>query len=109
MELNPSKCQVVVTTSRRAINTLYYVYGQVVEAVTSARYMEVDVSSGLSWNTHTDRIIGNANRTLGVLKRNIKTKLPKVREIVCNTLVRPNRSMPPNIWDPKHIWDLPPR
>ena len=34
MEFNPSKCQVVrVTTSRRPINALYYLHGQVLEAV----------------------------------------------------------------------------
>ena len=37
MEFNPSKCQVVrVTASRRPINTLYYLHGKVLEAVTSA-------------------------------------------------------------------------
>ena len=37
MKFNPSKCQVVrVTASRRPINTLYYLHGQVLEAVTSA-------------------------------------------------------------------------
>ena len=40
MEFKPSKCQVVrVTTSRRPINTLYYLHGQVLEALTSARYL----------------------------------------------------------------------
>ena len=46
-EFNPSKCQVVrVKTSRRPMNTLYYLHGQVQETV------EVDISAGLSWNTH---------------------------------------------------------
>ena len=53
MEFNPSKCQVVrVTASRRPINTLYYLNGQVLEAVTSARYLGVDISSGLSELPH---------------------------------------------------------
>ena len=40
MEFYPSKCQVVrVMTSRRPINTLYYLHGQVLEAVISARYL----------------------------------------------------------------------
>ena len=101
MEFNPSECQVVrVTASRRPINTLYYLHGQVLEAVTSARYLGVDISSGLSWNSHIDRITGNANSTLGFLKRNIKTKLPKVRETAYNTLVRPKLEYASPIWDP---------
>lgn len=80
-EFNPSKCQVVqVTTARRAINTAYTLHGQALEVVTSARYLEVDISSGLSWNSH---IYGTAR------KRNIKTKIPEVRETAYITLVRP--------------------
>ena len=57
MEFNASKCQIVrVTSSRRPINTLYFLHGQVLEVVTSARYLGVDISSGLSWNSHIDRI-----------------------------------------------------
>ena len=98
---NPSKCQVVrVTASRRPINTLYYVHGQVLEAVTSARYLGVDISSDLSWNSHIHRITGNANSILGFLKRNIKIKLPKVRETAYNTLVRPKLEYASPIWDP---------
>ena len=65
MEFNPSKCQVVwVTTARKAINTVYTLHGQILEVVTNAKY--------LSWNSHIDRITGNANRTLGYIRRNIK-------------------------------------
>ena len=111
MEFNPSKYQVVrVTASRGPINTLCYLHGQVLEAVTSARYFGVDISSGLSWNSHIDRVTGNANSTLGSsrlgpnirseLQRNIKTKLPKVRETAYNTLVRPKLEYASPIWDP---------
>ena len=101
MEFNPSKCQVVrVTTSGGPINTLYYLHGQVLEAVTSARFMGVDISSGMSWNSHIDRITGKANSTLGFLKRNIKTKQPMVREVAYNTLVQPQLEYSSPIWDP---------
>ena len=49
----------------------------------------VDIFCVLSWNSHIDRITGNANRTLGFIGRNIRTKLPKVRETAYNTQVRP--------------------
>ena len=73
MEFNPSKCQVVrVTTARKAINRVYTLHGQIQEVVTSAKNLGVDISSGLSWNSHIDRITGNANRTLGYIRRNIE-------------------------------------
>ena len=101
MEFNPSKCQVVrVTTARKAINTVYSLHGQILEVVTSAKYLGVDISSGLSWNSHIDRITGNANRTLGYIRRNIKSKNQKVRETAYNTLVRPQLEYAAPIWDP---------
>ena len=75
MEFNPSKCKVVrVTTSKRLIDVTYTLHGQVLEVVTSARYLGVDISSGLSWNPHIDRITKIATRTLNFIQRNIKTK-----------------------------------
>ena len=101
MEFNPSKCQVVqVTGSRRPMNTIYMLHGQVLKAVTSAKYLGVDISSTLSWNSHTDRVVGNANRPLGLIRRNIKTKMSKVRETAYNTLVRPQLEYASAVWDP---------
>ena len=85
MEFKPSMCQVVrMTTSRKLINVTYTLHGQVLEVVTSAKYLVVGISSGLSLNPHIDRITKNATRTL-----NIKTRNQKVRESAYNTLVRP--------------------
>ena len=95
-----------MTTSKKIINSVYTLHGQILKVVksaryvTSARYLGVDVSSGLSWNSHIDRITGNANRTLGCIRRNIKTKNPKVRETAYNTLVRPQLEYSSPIWDP---------
>ena len=101
MEFNPSKCQVVrVTSSRTLFNIAYTLHGQVLEVVTSAKYLGVDISNGLSWNPHIDRITGNANRTLNFIQRNIKTKNQKVRETAYNTMVRPQLEYAAPVWDP---------
>ena len=44
------------------------------------------------------RITGNANRTLGFLQRNIKTKLPWVKETAYNTLVCPRLEYAAPVW-----------
>ena len=62
----------------------------------------VDISSGLSWNTHIDRITGTATRTLNFIQRNIRTKNKKVRETAYNTLVRPQLEYASPVWDPHH-------
>ena len=64
MKFNPSKCQVVrVTTSRKQVHFPYTLHGHVLEVVTSARYLGVDISSGLSWNSHIDNITARANNS----------------------------------------------
>ena len=46
----------------------------ILEVGTSTRYLGVGISSGISWNSNIDRITGNANRTLGYIRRNIKSQ-----------------------------------
>ena len=60
------------------------------------------ISSNLSWGSQIDRITGNANKTIGFVKRNIKTKMPGVREVAYNILVWPQLEYAAAIWDPHH-------
>ena len=89
-----------MTGSKKPVKSDYILHGQVLESVTSARYLGVDISGSLSWNPHVDRITGNANRTLGFVRRNIKTKMSKVRETAYNSLVRPQLEYASSVWDP---------
>ena len=100
MEFNPSKCQVVqVTTSRKTSIFSYILYSHVLEVV-SSRYLGVDISNGLLWNSYIDRMPSKAISTLGFIKRNIKTKNVRVKETAYNTLVRPQLEYAGPIWDP---------
>ena len=64
MEFNPSKCQVIhITRSRRPAQNKYYLHGVLLEAVPAAKYLGVDISENLSWNTHISRISKKANQT----------------------------------------------
>ena len=72
------------------------------ESVSCAKYLGVDISSSLSWNSHINRIVSSANRTLNFVRRNIKTKIPKVRETAYNSLVRPQLEYASAVWDPNH-------
>ena len=103
MEFNPSKCQVVqVTGYKKPINAAYKLHGVIMETVTCARYLGVDITSNLSWGSHIDRITGTANRTLGFVRRNIRTKMSGVREAAYTNLVRPQLEYAAAIWDPNH-------
>ena len=101
MEFNPSKCQVVqVTGSRKPINCTYRLLAMFLRQLPVPNtwgMMSLVVSPT---NSHIDRITSNANKTLGFLKCNIKTKMPRIRETAYNTLVRPQLEYASPVWDP---------
>ena len=100
MEFNPTKCHVVhVAGSKRPVKRDCILHGQVLESVTCAKYLRVDISGSLTWNSHIDRITGSANRTLGFVRCNIKTRMSKVHETAYNTLVRPQLEYASAVWD----------
>ena len=53
MEFHPGKCQVIrVTKSTKPLDTNYYLHGQKLDVVSSAKYLGVNLSQDLKWNTH---------------------------------------------------------
>jgi len=101
MEFNPSKCQVIhVTKNKNVIKHQYLLHGQILESASNAKYLGLDLSSDLSFNTHINRITSQANRSLGFIKRNITTKNKKVRELAYKSLVRPQVEYASTIWSP---------
>ena len=99
VEFNPAKCQVVhVAGSKRHVRSDYILHGQVLESVTCAKYLGVDISGSLSLNSHIDQIAGSANQILGFVPHNIKTKMSKVRETAYNTLLRAQLEYASAVW-----------
>ena len=89
MKFNPSMCQTLhITRSRRPFNSTYTMHGQVLYSVDSARYLSVDIASDLNFSQHVNCIASNASKSLGYLKRNIKTKYSGIREAAYKTIVR---------------------
>ena len=82
MEFNPSKCQVLhISRSRSPIKSKCYMHGQELESVDSAKYLGVNIGADLSWNSHISKITSTANRTLGFVKRNVKTKNKEIKTL----------------------------
>ena len=101
MEFNPSKCQVLHITKRKNIKrTPYILHGQILESVTSAKYLGVDIAADLNWNNHISRITTTANKTLGFIKRNIISNNEQVKSLAYKTLVRPQLEYASTIWHP---------
>ena len=75
-------------------------HNQVLDIVSSARYLGVDLSTNLNFNSHIQRISSNANKSLGYIKRNIRPKHPGIREAAYKTLVCPQLEYGSIVWSP---------
>ena len=101
MEFNPSKCTVIhVTRSKSIVPSQYTLYGQVLESVSSSKYLGVTLNDHLTWNDHIQNTVTSANKTLGFLRRNIRTKDSSIREVAYKTLVCPILEYSSPVWSP---------
>ena len=78
----------------------YFMHNQEFVSVDSAKYLGVNISRDLSWNTHINNIAASANRTLGFVKRNVQTKNKDIRTLAYNSLVRCQVEYGSAVWSP---------
>ena len=80
MTFNQAKCNTLsITRQRLPIRVQYTLYGQPLDIVKSAKYIGITITSDLHWNQHIATITSKANRTLELLKRNIRTPSEAVK------------------------------
>ncbi|KAK3106955.1 hypothetical protein FSP39_003887 [Pinctada imbricata] len=101
MAFHPDKCQ-VFTISRKNTTSLYQytLHGHVLEHVTSAKYLGLNITSDLRWGEHIFNVCNKANRTIGFLRRNLNISSTSVKENAYKTLVRPIVEYASSAWDP---------
>ena len=71
----------------KPIHSQYTLHGEILEYVDCARYPGVSILKDLTWNTHIKEILTKANRTLGFIKRIVRTKT-NIKELAYTTFVR---------------------
>ena len=96
MEFKPFKCRVVQNPSPGAVYAAWTGAG----SCQQRQVFGMDIFSNFSWNTHVDRITANTIRSLGFIKRKIKTKSPLISEIAYQSLVRPQLEYTSAVRDP---------
>ena len=69
-----------------------------IEKVQSYKYLGVYICNDLRWNKTVDLVVGKANRSLGLLRRNFSSCSQQIREKLYFALVRPHLEYACEVW-----------
>ncbi len=101
MSFNPSKCHIIhISRKKKPILNTYHLKGTDLEPVDNATYLGVSVSKDLSWHNHIKKVVAKGNRTLGFIKRNIRTFTNSIKMLAYKSLVRPTLEYASSVWSP---------
>ena len=85
MNFNPAKCKVICfSTKRDPPKKVYKLYGAILEEVQSIPYLGLTLDKKLKWSNHIQNITTNANRTLGLMRRNFWNCPRQIKENIQN-------------------------
>ena len=102
MRFQPAKCSILQLTRNktRKIDANYMLKQTLLEKVKTTKYLGVNLSCDLKWNTHVQKTCAKANSVLNLLRRNFHKCSQKSKEQAYNSLVRPILEYASAIWDP---------
>ena len=94
MSFHPDKSKVIhITTKKKHIIHKYTLHGHTLSSVPQIKYLGVNISQDLKWNSHINSVSSKANQTLGFLKRNLKINSQSKRKRPISPLSAPNLSI----------------
>jgi hypothetical protein len=101
MSFNPTKCNILhVSRKKNPSSHTYHLKGVPLEAVDDATYLGVAVSKTLEWHKHISKTVAKGYKSLGFIKRNIRTSSRKTKELAYTAMVRPTLEYASTVWSP---------
>lgn len=105
MPLNLSKCKILSFSRKHSVASCAYNINSIpIEPTNSYKYLGLHLTSSLSWVTHVETICAEASRTLGYLRRNLKTASAEIKKLAYLTFVRPKLEYASSIWHPSQAY-----
>ena len=73
--------------------------GTVLETVDHHPYLGIELTSNLNWNRYINNVVGNANRILGFLRRNLTNCSELIKNKAYPSFVHPRLEYASAVWD----------
>ena len=106
MSFNINKCHTLhAHRKKQPIIHTYTMDNTPVTPVTHHPYLRIELQSDLRWTTHIQNTTNKAQKTLNMLKRNLKQASTTVKSQAYKTIVRPQLEYASAIWDPNTTKD----
>ena len=101
LRFHPDKCEVLrVTNARDHTSYPYKLSGCTLQSVTETVDLGISLTSILSWNTQTQKVVNKADKIVGFLKRNVGLGNKKVFARLYKALVIPILEYAIPLWSP---------
>ena len=89
-----------ITRCRTVLPSQYQLHGHTPSTETEAKYPGVKITADLRWDARITDVCNEANKTLGFLRRNIKTSNERLKNAAYQVIVRPVLGYVSPVWDP---------
>jgi len=100
-EANPSKCEFLCISNRRApIHHSYFLNNNLLQSVSSAKYLGVTVDAKLCWSKHLSYVSSKATRILNLLHCNMYYCDAPAKKKAFRALVLPVLDYASAVWNP---------
>ncbi len=101
MTFHPQMCNGMHSIrSRKPIKTQYTLKGNLLETVSQAAYLGVELDAKLTWSPQTNKVTAKSTRTLNFVTRNVRVASQSVKETAYKSLVRPALDYACTVWGP---------
>ena len=102
MNFNVSKCYSIHFTQAITykMENTYYLYDTPLLSLDHFKYLGITLQSNLRYDRHIQDITAKANCTLGLLRRNVRTSSPQLKERAYKALVQPQLEYASPVWSP---------
>ncbi len=99
MTFHPQKCKIMhFTRWRKLIKIQYTLRGNLLQTVSQAAYLGVELDDKLTWTPHKNQDTAKSTITLNFVRRSVRVASQSVKETAYKSLVRPALDYACTVW-----------